>query len=46
MEAIRLLAYKLLQGSGGGAINATAVHSRLDNLGRRLNHLETLAQER
>ena len=46
MESVRLLAYQLLQGVGGCHINATAVHSRLDNLGRRVGHLETLAQER
>ena len=43
---MRLLAYQLLQGVGGCHINSTAVHSRLDNLGRRVGHLETLAQER
>ncbi len=39
-------AYKLLQGTGGCHINTAAVHSRLDNQGRRLKQLEILSQER
>ena len=46
LETIRLQAYKLLQGIGGCHVNAAAIHSKLDNMARRWDHLEKLAQER
>ena len=46
VESIRLHAHKLLQGVGGSHMNAAAIHARLDNMGRRWDHLQTLATER
>jgi len=46
MDAMRLQVYKLLQGVGGSHINAAAIHSKLENMGRRWDHLQKLAHER
>ena len=46
VDAMRLQAHKLLQGVGGRHINTTSIHAKLDNLGRRWDHLQKLAQER
>ena len=46
VESIRLHAHKLLQGVGGAHVNASAIHSRLDNVGKRWDHLQTLARDR
>ena len=46
VDAMRLQAHKLLQGVGGCHINAASIHAKLDNLGRRWDHLQKLAQER
>ena len=46
LETLRLHGYKLLQGVGGCHINAAAVNVKLDNLSRRWDHLQKLAQER
>ena len=46
VESIRLHAHQLLQGVGGSHINAAAIHGRLDNMGRRWDHLQTLAKDR
>ena len=46
VESIRLHAHKLLQGLGGNHMNAAAIHARLDNMGRRWDHLQTLAMDR
>ena len=43
---MRLQVYKLLQGVGGSHINAAAIHSKLENMGRRWDHLQKLAHER
>ena len=46
VESIRLHVHKLLQGLGGNHVNSAAIHARLDNMGRRWDHLQTLAMDR
>lgn len=46
LENIRLLALKLVQGVGGAHLNADAIHSKMNNVSRRWNHLKSLATER
>ena len=46
LEAVRNLAVKLVQGVGGGHVNANGVHANLDSMGKRWKHLQRLAVER
>ena len=47
MDSVKLLSYKLQQEVGGSChVNPAAIHSRLESMSRRWDHLLKLSQER
>ncbi len=46
LDSIRSNANMLLQGTGGSHVNAATINSKLDNIARKWDHLQMLAQER
>ncbi len=46
LERMRVLVVSLIQGTGGSHLNAEGIHNKMETLGKRWKHLQTLASER